>query len=158
MDILWYRWGKVVPSGLSYRGGFKDVKHWDFNGASLDQGLLTHYFVLGKGNVMLLDTKEVRQYSGEYRFETKRIKSALVCCNGVSSIQCFAHFTGTKKPWLQDGLQSDSQQQQNGKSKRVDESLLQWAKHLDDLNLPINSSNIKSFAYKPPLGYWHPNT
>lgn len=33
---------------LHYRGGDKDVVEWNFNGASLDQGLFTHYFVLNR--------------------------------------------------------------------------------------------------------------
>eukprot|EP01034_Spumella_vulgaris_P034978 gene34978-43134_t len=39
-------WGTPIPSKLFYRGSGKEVQKWDFNGASLDQGLMTHYFVL----------------------------------------------------------------------------------------------------------------
>lgn len=50
-------WGTPLPSDLQYRGGSKAVLKWAFNGASLDQGLLTDYFVLHQGRVQLLDSE-----------------------------------------------------------------------------------------------------
>lgn len=49
-------WGTAIPADLRFRGGKRAVTKWAFNGASLDQGLLTHYFVLHEGRVQLVDT------------------------------------------------------------------------------------------------------
>lgn len=48
-------WGVPIPSDLLFRGGKRAVGKWSFNGASLDQGLLTDYFVLQQGRVQLID-------------------------------------------------------------------------------------------------------
>ena len=49
-------WGTAIPADLRFRGGKRAVTKWAFNGASLDQGLLTHYFVLHEGRIQLVDT------------------------------------------------------------------------------------------------------
>lgn len=48
-------WGVPIPPDLLFRGGKRAVNKWSFNGASLDQGLLTDYFVLQQGRVQLID-------------------------------------------------------------------------------------------------------
>lgn len=63
-------WGTPLPKDLHYRGGNKAVLKWAFNGASLDQGLLTDHFVLHTGRVQLLDSEHspapVLVYSADY--------------------------------------------------------------------------------------------
>lgn len=142
-------WGTPIPDGMVYRTG-KPVIQWEFNGANLDQGLFTHYFVLGRGNVGLIDTKEVKLYDqhntqNPWARPTETITSiqeAMACCNGKTPTSKFAHFTGQNKPWLFDASQSSNS------------NLKLWATLLDELNLPYNSSNIFDQGFKPPLGYW----
>jgi hypothetical protein len=140
-------WGTPIPDGMTYRGGNKKVEKWEFNGANLDQGLFTHYFVLNKGNAGLVDTKYSKLYDvkvGKQRpVESKsEFKDSLQCCGGKPSTSMFAHFTGKSKPWLQDA------------SKSKNKDLKMWGKLLDSLNLPFNSSNIHDQGFQPPLGFW----
>jgi len=140
-------WGEPVPEELYYRGGEKTVTDWSFNGASLDQGLFTHYFVLNNGNVMLLDISEAYIYSKSYIKKSAKLSDVLTDCSGISPTHSFIHFTGHKKPWLN--------HVKGSKSKDVQ----LWASRLDSLQLSdINSSNIYRLSLKSPLGYFHPNT
>lgn len=138
-------WDKIIPSTLKFRGGDKAVRSWNFNGASLDQGLITHFFVLNWGLIQLIDTNDVKIYSSNYKFKTSTFKEELRCCDGAVSTSYFAHFTGRNKPWL-----SQSLNRPNGLVKI-------WLKHLDDLNLSVNSTNISNLNSNSPLGYFHPN-
>ena len=139
-------WGEHIPNALYYRGGDKAVTDWNFNGASLDQGLFTHHFVLNNGNVMLLDHSEAYIYSTSYIKKTVKLSDILISCSGKSPIHYFIHYTGHKKPWL--GHIKGS------KNKDVQV----WGYHLDSLHLHVNSSNIYEYSLKSPLGYFHPNT
>ena len=143
-------WGKEIPeNSLLYRGSNKAVKKWDFNGASLDQGLVTHYFVLTHGRIQLLDTKVVRKYEPGYVLDSDdeaSVKEALHVCEGSPlPTSMFYHYTGRNKPWLQD-LRTPK-----------DASLQLWANLLDGLNTTITSKNIHEHPLKPPLGFFHPN-
>lgn len=140
-------WGTEIPQGLTYRGGKKQVEKWEFNGANLDQGLFTHYFVLNKGMVGLVDAKYTKLYDirdGRQMPVESHVnyKSTLQCCKGTPPPSMFAHFTGSNKPWLRDAATSKSK------------DLKQWARMLDSLHLPYNSSNIHDQGFRPPLGFW----
>lgn len=143
-------WGIEIPPGTMYRGGKKPVEKWEFNGANLDQGLFTHYFILSKGNVGLIDVKYVKLYDvkeGKTRLVENRVdfKAYLQCCGGKPPTSMFAHFTGTNKPWLRDASTTENK------------DLKLWGQMLDSLNLPYNSSNIHDQGFKPPLGFWSKN-
>eukprot|EP01040_Poterioochromonas_malhamensis_P011096 gene11096-12092_t len=146
-------WGSLVPSDLLYRGQQRNVKKWDFNGASLDQGLFTHYFALHEGRMQLFDVKDVIEFDASY---TKRVISRgleqvvdplcpLQSKRGRSPMDFFYHFTGRNKPWLQN------------LSKPKDAGVVTWIEIFDSLNLSVNSTTIRGSALKPPLGYFHPN-
>jgi hypothetical protein len=139
-------WGKEMPSGIFFRGTQKEVTKWSFNGASLDQGLLFHTYVLNEGNVLMLDASAARRYGPRFTSTTLNVRKEVRCCNNRLPTESFAHFTGQKKPWLQ-----------NLKKTR-DSALILWRDSLDSLQLPINSSNAAELAsMRPPLGYFHPN-
>jgi hypothetical protein len=93
-------WGTVMPRGVKYRSGKKTVKNWDFNGASLDQGLLFDTYAL-HGRALLLDANYGLEYT-EGDMKRVDLDKLLHGCNGVSPIDSFIHYTGKKKPWLQD--------------------------------------------------------
>ena len=139
-------WGKLIPQTLKYRGGDKSVRSWNFNGASLDQGLITHFFVVNRGEIQLIDTNDIKIYSSNYKFTKSTFSKELNCCSGIISTLFFAHFTGRNKPWLLEAL------------KRPNSLVKTWLKHLDSLNLMINSTNIATITnYNSPLGYFYPN-
>ena len=92
-------WGTIIPQGVTFRGGGKPVKLWNFNGASLDQGLLFDTYAL-HGTVMLLDTSEGLRYT-EGKIKREGLKGILAVSGGRAPSKCFAHFTGRSKPWLQ---------------------------------------------------------
>lgn len=140
-------WGGVPPAEWLHNARGKHIfAKWTFNGASLDQGLLTHYFVVNNGRVMLINgPNSAKKYSGEGR-DGKSISYAKFC-NGKPPTSVFAHFTGKSKPWLNDI-----------RTARRGSPLETWGKFLDGLRLPnVNTSNIHTQALKPPLGYFHPN-
>lgn len=93
-------WGTVMPRGVKYRSGKKTVKNWDFNGASLDQGLLFDTYAL-HGRALLLDTNYGLEYT-EGDMKRVDLDKLLHSCNGVSPVDSFIHYTGKSKPWLQD--------------------------------------------------------
>lgn len=142
-------WGMEIPTDLPYRGGYRYVKDWNYNGASLDQGLFTYYFMLTNGNIQLFDSNEVRIYGPGYAVSSRTsISSALACCSSKPPVNFFAHFTGRNKPWLKPV----------GERKGPDVKL--WFSALDSLNLPINSSEASSpllLSLNSPLGYFHAN-
>ena len=135
-----------MPKDLKFRGPRgKPVLKWTFNGASLDQGLFTHSFVLNKGNIQLFDVKDTYIYSANYKYTKKPLQESLKCCGGQSPTNYFAHFTGASKPWLEKSIKSG------------DPDVRLWLDELDKLKLPVNSENIHKGSLKPPLGFWHPN-
>ena len=155
-------WGTPLPSNIYFRGGKKAVTKWSFNGASLDQGLLTDHFALHEGRVQLVDTEgspaPVRRYGPGYHVQTASLSETLQCCTesspdsasargkGVSlPTDYFYHYTGKNKPWLQD------------LTRPKDHSQRLWAQYLDALRLSVNSSNINKHALNSPLGYFYPN-
>jgi hypothetical protein len=143
-------WGHPIPNGLMLRGWKKQrtVKTWNFNGASLDQGLFIDYFMLQNGGVALVDEGVAKIYGPRYKVVQEiNHKDLFAGCRGVEPMRIFAHFTGHKKPWLSNQLQSTKSP-----------SLRKWAELLDALKLPnITSANIHELQLKPPLGYWSPN-
>ena len=146
-------WGDVMPKGMTYRGG-KDVKEWEFNGADMDQGLLAHYFVINKGNAILIDTdlNEVRIFEKGIKYDSPKIiplEESLNCCNGMIPTNFFAHFTGRSKPWMLNLTDIVL--------KGRNTAILTWLKHLDSLNMEINSSNIMDHSLGSPLGYFNHN-
>jgi hypothetical protein len=143
-------WGKMIPPKVYFRGG-RLVTKWAFNGASLDQGLLFHYYVLGTGNVTLIDIKFAKRFSKDFQSFEMSFSSLCDCCQLKIPMQIFAHFTGNKKPWLQD------LNHMKNSPKKIDSYYRLWAEYLDGLNLPVNSTNIQQLAFKPPLGYFYPN-
>jgi hypothetical protein len=142
-----FGWNERIPADMRFRGDKGSfVKKWTFNGASLDQGLLTHTLVINNGSVVLFDINFATVYAAQYRATRVRLGQALTCCGGESPVNYFDHFTGMSKPWLEKNIKSG------------DASVLRWLHELDSLNLPINSSNIHlGGGLKSPLGYWHPN-
>lgn len=145
-------WGEPMPDELTFRGGATKVKKWEFNGADMDQGLLTHFFVIRFGRGMLIDTtlKSAKKYDdGLVAAKSAAIamKTALSCCGGGSPLQFFAHFTGRGKPWMLD-LPKLANTKKN-------EHLLKWAAHLDSLALKIKSSNIFELGLGSPLGFFN---
>lgn len=118
----------------------------------MDQGLLLHYFVINKGNALLMDTEtklgrffEQGLLAGKDDILTAR--KAYSVCDGVLPTAKFAHFTGRSKPWMVE--------EENFKNARKGGSLSVWIQHLDSLNLPVNSSNILSLALGSPLGFFN---
>lgn len=146
-------WGDAMPKGMTYRGG-KIVKEWEFNGADMDQGLLAHYFVINKGNAILIDTdlNQIRIFNKGIKYSNPEISSleiTLKYCDGNIPTNFFAHFTGRSKPWmlnLTDVI-----------LKKRNTAVLTWLKHLDSLNMEINSSNIMNHSLGSPLGYFNAN-
>ena len=118
----------------------------------MDQGLLFHYFVINKGNTLLIDTetKLVRFFEQGLLHQKDEIlttRKAMYACNGLVPTEAFAHFTGKSKPWtLSESVFRDA---------RKGGSLSLWIDHLDSLKLPINSSNIISLGLGSPLGYFN---
>ena len=141
-------WEQPIPTRLTVRGGQQHVKKWEFNGADMDQGLLCHYFIIKFGNGMLIDanTKVVRRYERGLDVQNEKtldMKQALLCCGGGNPLSFFAHFTGRSKPWMNE--------LKNLPKNRKNEMLIKWANHLDSMDLPIKSHNIKvhiSHTYK----------
>ena len=138
-------WNETMPKEVMYRGWHKPVKKWEFNGASLDQGLIFHYFCLNSGSIQLIDVRQARVYSPGHSFKLSSINKAIACCNGKPSTKYFAHFTGRNKPWLSENIKSPS------KEVKI------WLDLLDSLELAVNSTSLKSVSLKSPLGYFHPN-
>ena len=126
--------------------------HREFNGADMDQGLLFHYFVINKGNTLLIDTeiKLVRFFEQGHLSQKDEIlttRKAMSTCDGLVPTEAFAHFTGKSKPWtLSEAV---------FQNPREGGSLSLWIDHLDSLKLPINSSNILSLGLGSPLWYFN---
>lgn len=142
-------WAERMPPGLDYRGGHKPCTKWLFNGADMDQGLFTHYFILNHGNALLIDTdlKKARVFQNGLLHAPDRVEpmaTALACCNGIIPTDHFVHFTGRSKPWLQGDLATSTKR-----------DLLIWKNHLDGLRLKVNSSTIADLKLVPPLGYFN---
>jgi len=157
-------WGRGIPKTyVFFRGGKREVRRWSFNGASLDQGLFLHYFVLTQGRIQLVDVKDVVVYDQYPHHYVVSVQQSLQCCqsserqrdssntHGVDPsgpllpTDMFYHFTGRSKPWLQ------------SLSRPKDHSLELWAHYLDSFGFNVNSSNIGQFKLKSPLGYFYPN-
>ncbi len=120
----------------------------------MDQGLLTHYFVLNHGNVILIDT-DLRKVK---RFESGLLNSpaidvpiqdALRSCNGAVPTSLFAHFTGQQKPWMLDEPLNKLE------PSRKNTDYITWARHLDALELKVTSANVASLKLGSPLGFWN---
>ena len=94
-------WGTAMPRGIEYRNQKKTVRNWDFNGASLDQGLLFHTYAL-HGRTLLIDTNFGLEYTEGHMKRIDLDKELLQSCNGVPPVGSFIHYTGKSKPWLQD--------------------------------------------------------
>ena len=140
-------WGTVMPKGVAFRNGGKPVVKWNFNGASLDQGLLFHTLCLNDGSVVMLDHQQAINYLPGYQKQLVDLKQTLSMCDGKSPMEKFIHFTGRNKPWLQKDL---------GKTK--DKNLLLWKTELDALRVgSISSQNYTLLGTKIPLGLFHPN-
>ena len=127
---------------------------WLFNGADMDQGLLCHRFVINKGNALLVDTDTgvARIFNRGYNIEKdvkSNVKETLQCCRGVIPTSHFAHFTGRQKPWMVD-LSDIDKRKTNG-------DLSIWKKHLDELKLEVNSTNIGTLKLGSPLGFFNAN-
>lgn len=145
-------WGDPLPKDqLMYRGGKKPCNLWDFNGADMDQGLFTHYFVLHHGNVVLMDseTKVTRYFeAGLLNKSDQKFKmnEYLKSCEGLDAPSYFVHFTGKSKPWI--------------KSDKVikDGSLTDlWMERLESLNINVTAEMVTSNNLNSPLGYWNAN-
>jgi hypothetical protein len=142
-------WGTKLPKDMFYRGQDRPVKKWEFNGASLDQGLVTHYFVLHEGRIQLFDIKKTIVFDQNYKktiIQGLNDRSVLPeSCKGKTPMDMFYHFTGRSKPWL------------TNLKKPKDKSVKEWVAILDSLKLSVNSSTINGGLLKPPLGFFHPN-
>lgn len=144
-------WNNQLPLGLSFARG-KPVMDWSFNGASLDQGLMTHYFLLTNGRGAIVGDVDSSIYaksdsSDSVGVRKLFVKDFLACCNGRKSTSKFVHFTGQAKPWLSKA----------DKDKPPSRGVVKWMKLLDELNLSINSSNVRELNMRPPLGFFYPN-
>ena len=144
-------WKEPMPKGMTYRGG-RPVKEWEFNGADMDQGLFTHYFVINFGNAVLIDTvtSKAKQYEKGVLYQSPRelsIQQATsTCSQGTNPVQYYAHFTGRSKPWVVDLKE---------KPVRKGSNLDAWLHHLDALALPVNSKNLGELNLGSPLGYFN---
>ena len=148
-------WGEKMPPNMYYRGG-KPCLKWLFNGADMDQGLFTHYFIINHGNALLVDTEQrkarvFREGIAHAPGMEEPMGEALRCCKGVIPTAHYSHFTGRSKPWLNPDLASITA----GTKRNGD--IFTWKTHLDSLNLPVNSSTIGALKLKPPLGYFNSN-
>lgn len=141
---------------LFFRGGQR-CSRWDFNGADMDQGLLTHYFVINHGSAMLVDT-DLRKAK---RFDKGLLEApgvevpmseALSCCGGGIPTAYFEHFTGRSKPWMLD--EKSEKNAKSNKPRKLGANSMKWMKHLDSLHLSVNSSNVMELALGSPLGFW----
>jgi len=151
----WAETDPHLPAGLTVRGGSPCAAQWDFNGADMDQGLLTHYYVLNHGNVMLIDgnTRTPTKYAKGLLHQpgvSVPIKQALDCCGGGIPTTFFAHFTGRQKPWMVPKIGSLEAVKKNT-------DLILWANLLDSLQLPVNSQTIAKLGLGSPLGFWNHN-
>jgi alpha-N-acetylglucosamine transferase len=173
-------WGHSFPRKVFYtRGKKKEITLWDFNGADMDQGLFLYFFAYFYGNLYLIDTdlKEIYYYEkGIYSdhllamkqqseqteeslplivktpYSTVAIEDGLSVCHGKLPIDCFIHFTGHSKPWIEENNDA-----QNDK-KRKNPNVIRWMKALDELHLPsVNSSNIFHQKLGAPLGFFNAN-
>jgi hypothetical protein len=151
-------WGEELPQSLTVRGGRpvgKPLGKWNFNGADMDQGLFTHYFVINHGNVVLMDTdlNVIRYYQeGIVHNPTPQLLEAKVFLSGCKNMmptRYFAHFTGRNKPWMLD-LKNLTPTKKNA-------DLITWTKLLDSLQLPVNSTNINDLKLGSPLGFFNVN-
>jgi hypothetical protein len=139
-------WGTPIPPrSLYFRGATKYVNSWNFNGASLDQGLLTHYFVLHHGRVQLFDSDKGYEFNQNFARSPLDLKDVLKKCDVRSPMDMFYHFTGRNKPWLRIH------------NTQKDRALLYWMKSFDELGLNVTASSLEGENLKPPLGYFHPN-
>eukprot|EP01038_Epipyxis_sp_PR26KG_P014482 gene14482-19440_t len=146
-------WAEKMPDTLMYRGGQKRCEKWLFNGADMDQGLFTHYYIINHGNAMLIDTEttKVRLFEEgllHHKDTLLTLPVALDCCNGMIPVHFFAHFTGRQKPWMID-LKSVS-------SKNND--LNKWKTFLNQLNITgVNSDTIGDMKLGSRLGFFNAN-
>lgn len=139
-----------MPRGLFTRGGERELKKWNFNGADMDQGLFTHRFILNKGGGMLIDTdlRTIKRFEKGYlqqRYTPVDFPGPLRCCNGVLPTDMFVHFTGQQKPWMKD----------LSNIPFGNKNLQRWAKHLNEMKLEVNSSTIGKLGLGSPLGFWN---
>lgn len=142
-------WGTEIPSlFLYFRGQKRPVESWNFNGASLDQGLLTHHFLLNEGGATILDTQKAILFLPQRKKIYQNVREIVNSCDKRLPIESFAHFTGRNKPWLRNPLDP---------KHSSDKHLLLWYQYLDELQLSINSSTISKMDLRSPLGYFHPN-
>eukprot|EP01035_Chromulina_nebulosa_P018634 gene18634-24370_t len=144
-------WAEPFPQDkLYYRGNRKVVDKWEYNGADMDQGLFTHYFLFHRGKALLMDTETrkakvfdeglfVESYK-EYPF-SKVLRS----CDGLEPTTFFAHFTGRSKPWV------------NEKDRKISDNMRLWYQRLDDLKLNVTSESILKQGLGSPLGYFNVN-
>jgi hypothetical protein len=182
-------WGnpfpQTKPKVLYYRGMEKVVTLWDFNGADMDQGLYTHYFLFHEGHTILIDTdmntvrifhegileKQDEQYhltstsltgSGGDEERIQKIVHDYIPCPRLIPTDYFLHFTGQSKPWMVLSTVNDNtiknektlkrkQQQRNGRN------VILWLKYLDEVKLPVNSTNIATTNFGSPLGFFNAN-
>lgn len=144
-------WKEKMPKSLTFRGG-KPCTKWEFNGADMDQGLFTHYFIINHGNAILIDTELHKARVFTYGIINKKdeivtMNTILKCCDGVIPTSHFIHFTGRSKPWLNRDL-----------GNSPGRNIVIWRTYLDSLELPtVNSSTIVRMNFKPPLGYFNAN-
>lgn len=148
---------RLTDFDLTFRGGGRAVTKWGFNGADMDQGLLTHYYLLNHGSALLIDTDShvVRKFDVglKHKPDTKlKMKDVLEKCNGIVPTSFYAHFTGRSKPWIVD---KDEQAVPSKKIKKSSPNLILWMELLDQLGLPVNSSNVKDLGLGSPLGYFN---
>lgn len=93
--FLCFYFFSFIPISNIYRGNEKPVKKWNFNGASLDQGLLYYTYVMTHGNVVLLDSgSNAYKYGGNYTRVDVDGKDLFEFCGGVEPVDSFVHFTG----------------------------------------------------------------
>jgi len=146
----------MIPKALTYRGGKKYVEEWLFNGADMDQGLLTHYFIINEGRSILIDTdlKKGKVFNKGIKSENAMVKpmsDLLKCCQGQIPTSFFSHFTGRSKPWMNENLPKTTHSGGNG-------DLYKWKTHLDELKLEgINSTSIINLKLGSPLGFFNSN-
>jgi len=148
---------RLTDFDLTFRGGGRPVSKWGFNGADMDQGLLTHYYLLNHGNALLIDTDShiVRKFDAglKHQPDTKlKMKDVLEKCDGIVPTSFYAHFTGRSKPWIVD---KEGQPGSKKKSKQPSPNMVLWMELLDQLGLPVNSSNAKDLGLGSPLGYFN---
>jgi hypothetical protein len=170
-------WGMKLPSDLYYRDQNRVVKKWEFNGASLDQGLITHYFVLNEGRIQLYDVNTLLVYEKHYQKriilldygKKKSIASGKMkevnkeseeeSKNMISRVCSGSSMSKPYKSSMEMFYHFTGRNKPwlQNLEKPKDKGIKLWVSIFNSLQLSVNSTTLQGSLLKPPLGFFHPN-